>query len=343
MGGGAVVSDSMSNLQGLMGLSDRSGVDVRPTLLRVLTDLYVQKHSHTAEEEQHYTELALRLIDHVDVPMRVAVAQRLADYPEAPHAVLLRLARDIAVVATPVLEKAKSLTQSELLSIVGEFGEAHANIIAARDEFARPKPPLSRDRLAPPSPGELNDLFFTTDTDGRRLILVHLDHAPITPAAPIAEAIAAETCRKLEAAALTRNIREFAALLQDALQLADAQAKRIAHDRSGEPFLVAAKALTLPAEALQRILLFLNPSIGQSVRRVYELARLYDEMTPLSALMMLALWRDAGSARKAPHQAVHYDDDRTRSRAATQARHTPPAETHERAPRPVRRIQFRAS
>ena len=31
-----------------------------------MTDLYVQKPKHTEQEEQHYTELALRLIDLVD-------------------------------------------------------------------------------------------------------------------------------------------------------------------------------------------------------------------------------------------------------------------------------------
>ena len=35
---------------GLMTLSRREGVDIRPTLLRVLTDLYVQARSHTADE-----------------------------------------------------------------------------------------------------------------------------------------------------------------------------------------------------------------------------------------------------------------------------------------------------
>ena len=36
---------------------------MRSALLRVLTDLYVQKPKHTADEERHYTELALRLIE----------------------------------------------------------------------------------------------------------------------------------------------------------------------------------------------------------------------------------------------------------------------------------------
>ena len=54
---------TLSSLNGLADIGLRSGVDMRPTLIRVLTDLYVQKLIHTADEERHYTELALRLLN----------------------------------------------------------------------------------------------------------------------------------------------------------------------------------------------------------------------------------------------------------------------------------------
>src|ERR1700689_3566595 len=54
---------TLSSLNGLADIGLRSGVDMRPTLIRVLTDLYVQKLAHTADEERHYPELALRLLD----------------------------------------------------------------------------------------------------------------------------------------------------------------------------------------------------------------------------------------------------------------------------------------
>ena len=53
-------------------------------MLRVLTDLYVQKPSHSAEEEAQYVELALGLIDAVDAPTRGTVAASLSNYPGAP-------------------------------------------------------------------------------------------------------------------------------------------------------------------------------------------------------------------------------------------------------------------
>ena len=74
-----------------MTLSRREGVDIKPTLLRVLTDLYVQTSKHTADEERQFIELTSRLIDEVDDATRAAVRARLAVYPSTPADVLKKL------------------------------------------------------------------------------------------------------------------------------------------------------------------------------------------------------------------------------------------------------------
>src|ERR1700756_1905121 len=76
---------------GLLTLSRREGVDIRPTLLRVLTDLYVQTSKHTTDEERQFIELTSRLIDEVDDATRAAVRARLAIYPGTPLEVLRKL------------------------------------------------------------------------------------------------------------------------------------------------------------------------------------------------------------------------------------------------------------
>ena len=76
---------------GLMTLSRREGVDIRPTLLRVLTDLYVQASAHSADEERQFIELTSRLIDEVDDATRAAVRARLAIYPGTPAEILGKL------------------------------------------------------------------------------------------------------------------------------------------------------------------------------------------------------------------------------------------------------------
>src|SRR6201985_2237350 len=76
---------------GLMTLSRREGVDIRPTLLRVLTDLYVQAPKHSSDEQRQFVELTSRLIDQVDDATRASVRARLAIYPGAPREILYKL------------------------------------------------------------------------------------------------------------------------------------------------------------------------------------------------------------------------------------------------------------
>src|ERR1035437_10565797 len=94
-------SSAYPPLDSLVDLACRDGVDIRPTLLRVLTDLYVQKPAHSAEEETQYVELARGLIDAVDAATLAIVAARLSAYPAAPAAILGRAARPPARAAAP--------------------------------------------------------------------------------------------------------------------------------------------------------------------------------------------------------------------------------------------------
>ena len=252
---------------------------MRPTLLRVLTDLYVQKPAHSPDEERHYTELALRLIEVVDDADRLAVAGRLVNYPGAPKAVLLRLARDMSNPARPALAP----------------GEADTKATAPR----APAKPVDA--------AELCELFFASDSAERRLILLNLDYAPIAPAAPLHKPHAREAARRIETAALARSMHEVAIILVGTLGITQAQAMRIVQDATGEPMIAAAKAMAIPAETLQRIALFLNPAIGQSVQRVYDLATLYDEITQDSALRLITIWRQS-AAMMPRHQTVYHGD-----------------------------------
>src|ERR1700739_1400360 len=106
----------LSSLQGFTEIGLRGGVDMRPTLLRVLTDLYVQKLTHTSDEDLHYTELALRLLESVDVPTRVAVATRLAHHLSPPARVMQKLAADLPEVSAPLNALRPSKARSAIAS-----------------------------------------------------------------------------------------------------------------------------------------------------------------------------------------------------------------------------------
>jgi hypothetical protein len=277
-------SSAYCPLDGLLDLACRDGVEIRPTLLRVLTDLYVQKPSHSAEEEAQYVELSLRLIDAVDAATRSAVSTTLSRYANAPVAVLRRL---IELAVEP-----------------GRHGKPAA---------------------APPSKAstwqrDMAEEFFIANAGDRYLILTNLgagdQQAPRRPVPIFSEVI-----RRLETAALQRNPGEFARMLERALGIGMAIADRVTRDNSGEPLLVAAKALGMPSSVFQRIVMFLNPSIGRSVERVFELSKLYDEIQPAAAERMVAIWRKSAALRRPSHVPVYWDDaQRTGRPSATPAR-----------------------
>jgi len=297
---------NLAGLDGLLDLERRDGVDIRSTLLRVLTDQYVQKPTHTPDDERHYTELALRLIEETDYIARTAVAERLARYPAAPHAIIERLARDIIQVAGPVLQQSPCLTPAELDAIANECGGAHAAVIAARgraepvhvEETAAAAAPMRANAQA----AELCELFFTANGAERRLILMNLEYATtFAPQLTTSE----ELTRRLESSALAHNAEGFAREIERALGLSRDQARRVVHDKLGEPIVVVAKALNVPPSVLQRILLFVNPQVGQSVQRVYDLALLYDEITQEAARRLAAIWHDADPPLSRPTSHLH--------------------------------------
>jgi hypothetical protein len=326
------VSAIFPKLEGLDSLARRNGVDIRPTLTRVLTDLYVQKPAHSAEEERHYTELVLRLIDSVDVGTRITVAGKLGAYASAPPAVVRRLARDVIEVAEPILRGSQVLTATELDAVVRDFGSKHASVIAARRETATAmvSSPMrqsqaghaetAQDQTAgAPSEIELAELFFSSDAQERRVLLMSLGGVEAEMSQHVRPD---ETIRALEAAALGRDRAGFTRLLESALGLTHEQAERIVTDPSGEPLLIAAKAIAMPSVVLQRVLIFLDPAIGESVKHVFELASLYERLSADAAHKIVASLRghEPARPRRPAHRPMYYDDESTRSRRGSLVR-----------------------
>jgi uncharacterized protein (DUF2336 family) len=359
-------SGSLWSLDGFTHVGVRDGVDMRPTLVRVLTDLYVQKLSHSYEEKRHYTELALRLLDSVDVATRIAVAARLARHLSPPMRVMVKLAADVPDVAAlvrshPVLQPKQSRNPAASLASPATSAAAPRAVQPAPRSAAPPvargpdpikppevpapvAPPLPPKREAPAQPAvtasdiisaevasELTEQFFAATADERRLILLNLHIVVPMPVGRFGVSREAIVIQRLENAALARNREDFAAYLAQALRISRAQARRITADDLGEPIVAAAKALAMPRDVLYRILLFVNPAIGHSVARVHALAALFDEMTLPAAEQLVAIWQALHNNERAlaPQRALERDEE-----ARSRARHA--SETVRRTPAPRR-------
>jgi hypothetical protein len=288
---------------GLMTLSRREGVDVRPTLLRVLTDLYVQASTHSDDEQRQFIELATRLIDQVDDATRAAVKARLAIYPQTP---------------VPVLQK---------LGLVAAQ-EGRRVPLARETPVPAPTPartPTDAERrmaasmaMQPKEAAEIHDMFFRADATQRALILHNLAQTPLMAAPRIPTVRAQRAIQILEMAAIAGDVENFTFELGDSLILPSRVAAQIVDDAGGEALAIAARALDMPSPNFQRILLFFKPAIGNSVDAVYRLSRLYDRLSDRAALVMLAAWRGSTLAvTRAKHQPSLHDSERQRARGTS--------------------------
>src|SRR5262249_60452033 len=180
-------------LEHFVGFGLRAGPGMRSTLLRVLTELYLDKSTHTADEERHYTELALRLLDGVDVGPRARIAAGLAHCLSPPPRVIERLARDLP--ETPTLAQASAL-QRQALAAPGPA--------ANPEKFASPL-------LAADVASELNELFLAANADERRLILLNLHVIAPFPVGRLKLIPAAGIGERLESAISGPQSRGFCA------------------------------------------------------------------------------------------------------------------------------------
>jgi uncharacterized protein (DUF2336 family) len=316
-------TQSPFGFDGLAEFGRRSGTAMRPALLQVLTDLYVHRLRHTADEERHYTELALRLLEAVDAPTRIAVAMRLARHAAPPPRVLQYLAGDIPEVAA-LVRSHPLFAPGSAIGAARRHGDPAA--AAANDAYKARRSAAAPGAIDSTRADELNEQFFAANVHERRLILLNLDIVAPIPAWLVAVSRDPSIGRRLETAALARNREDFAQHLASALQIARTQARRVVGDDLGEPVAVAAKALGVPRDVLYRILMFINPAVGHSVERVHTLAVLYDEMPAAAAAGMVAIWQalPGGSERtEARYQPVTGEEAQPRPRAPAAAQRAP--------------------
>ena len=299
-------SPLFSGFDGLMNLSRREGVDIRPTLLRVLADLYVQTDTHSEQEARQFVELTSRLIDQVDDATRAAVRARLALYPATPAPILEHLGLKPPVPDLLPLGR-------EIQPLEPAIAVEPANI--SQEVQLRTASKLS---MQPKDAAEISAIFFGASSPERALILHNLSETPLKASPRVPPRRAARSIEALEMAAWVADVENFTSEIGDTLILPWKMATQVVNDPTGEPLACAAKALGMPGPVFQRVLLFLKPEIGTSVHNVYRLSRLYDVLKEQSALIMLAAWRGSTMATaRAKHRSALYDDERNRARSAT--------------------------
>ena len=218
-------------VEALERLSRRDGVDTRPILIRVLTDLFVQKPDNTAEEIGRYEELVGKLLDVVDVESRAAVARKLSEDPRAPRSLIDRLIDDAPAVSAPILARSVNVPRATLLTLALDGGPVEAAAVASRPDLdedlvrvlahhrdelvietlaANPAAPLREGPLAALVERAADSLALAatllrrTDIDAGVLAPLYMQAGPARRAA-IREALAARSSRLSTAARAARR------------------------------------------------------------------------------------------------------------------------------------------
>lgn len=122
----------------LIHLARDKSRDGRATLVEAIEDLYEGAgHRLTAQNRALIGDILKRLIHDVEVSVRRALSEFLAEKPDAPEDLIVALANDEIDVAYPVLAKSGVLKDPELIEIIAYRTMEHQLAIAIRPKVSK--------------------------------------------------------------------------------------------------------------------------------------------------------------------------------------------------------------
>lgn len=113
-------------------MAEEGSSEKRRALLRELTENFFGSSSRSATEDTLYGSVLASLAADMESAVRAELSARFANAPDAPHALIRRLANDEAAVAGAVLTTSPVLTDDDLLGVVRRHGQDHLRAISAR-------------------------------------------------------------------------------------------------------------------------------------------------------------------------------------------------------------------
>ena len=130
-------TDLYARLRGLAASSESKPAEMRPVLLRVITDLFALHPLHTREEIHLYEEMAGKLIADADETVLCHVARKLARCLDAPAAIVERIRARGGEPARQLLLKTPRIERRDLRQIAASGACDQACAVAGRDDLDR--------------------------------------------------------------------------------------------------------------------------------------------------------------------------------------------------------------
>ncbi len=130
-------TDIYARLRELAASADSKPAEMRPILLRVITDLFALHPEHHPQEIRLYEEMAQKLIDDADDAALAVVARKLARCPDAPSSLINRIRARGGAPAREILLSDSKVEWKDLRQIALSGAYDHACAVAARGDLDR--------------------------------------------------------------------------------------------------------------------------------------------------------------------------------------------------------------
>ncbi|MGI9380169.1 MAG: DUF2336 domain-containing protein [Methyloligellaceae bacterium] len=131
------MSDAVKELEALIDLAKEPSSEKRRSLLRGITDSFVQNGNELSVEQSHsYAEIMKQLSADMESEIRGELALKLAPLGYSPHSIIQALAQDEIQVARPILEQSPVLTEDDLAEICKAHSQEHLRAVTKRPEVS---------------------------------------------------------------------------------------------------------------------------------------------------------------------------------------------------------------
>lgn len=129
-----LTAHDMSDMGRLAQLAmNPQGGTTREEIYLAVASLYrVQGTGLNARERELMREILRRLTRDVEMAIRIALAQRLAEDVTAPHDLIMLLVDDTVEVARPLIINSPLLSENDVLKLIAEAGIGHQEAVAGR-------------------------------------------------------------------------------------------------------------------------------------------------------------------------------------------------------------------
>lgn len=121
-----------------LAMNPQSGASREEIYLAVASLYRIQGAGLNARERELMRDILRRLTRDVEMAIRIALAQRLADDTTAPHDLILLLVDDTIEVARPLIINSPLLTEADVLKLIAHAGIGHHEAVAGRPNIGIP-------------------------------------------------------------------------------------------------------------------------------------------------------------------------------------------------------------